>query len=176
MDHSRPWLRFVDADDLGDDGKKFSGMEVDGIDGEKLGKVEGFVIDVTNGRPYHVAVGAGSWFTHKDFLLPIGHVSFNADQKKLLADLTKDRVKKFPGFERAKIETLSAEELKQMENVMAASCCPDDVIVVDAWETRGHYLYPAWWQVTFYQPEGTTRTEEAGSTAAKTRSTAADNH
>ena len=75
MDHPRPNLRYVDAKDLDDKATKLRGLEVDSIKNEKLGKLEGFIIDVTTGRPYHVVVGSGGWFKHKHFLLPIGHVA-----------------------------------------------------------------------------------------------------
>ena len=77
MDHPRPNLRYVDAKDLDDEATKFEGLEVDSVKNEKLGKVEGFIIDVTTGRPYHVVVGSGGWFKHKHFLLPIGHVALS---------------------------------------------------------------------------------------------------
>ena len=75
MDHPLPWLKYVDAKDLEDTEKsvKLAGMEVEDPAGEKLGKVEGFIIDIANGRPYHIVVDAGGWFTHKHFLLPVGH-------------------------------------------------------------------------------------------------------
>jgi hypothetical protein len=149
MNHPRPTLRYVDAKDLSGGGLKLNGLEVDGVDGEKLGKVEGFIIDVATGRPYHIVAGAGHWFTHKHFLLPIGHAMLSDDGSKLIADLTKERVKGFPGFDKSKFEKLTAEELKQMEDSIAAACCPDEVVVM-AWETGGHYRYPEWWQESYY--------------------------
>jgi sporulation protein YlmC with PRC-barrel domain len=75
MDHPRPNLRYVDAKELDDTATKLRGLEVDSASGEKLGKLEGFIIDATSGRPYHVVVGSSGWFKHKHFLLPIGHVA-----------------------------------------------------------------------------------------------------
>ena len=90
MDHPRQGFRYVDAKDLDESGMKFDGVEVEGSDGEKLGEVEGFIIDVVARRPRHVAVAAG-WFFHKHFLLPIGHVTLQEGGTKLRADLTKVR-------------------------------------------------------------------------------------
>ena len=70
MDHPRPWMKFVDVKDL-DAEAKFGEMEVLSSDGEKLGRLDGFIIDETSARPYHVVVSAGHWFTHKHFLVPI---------------------------------------------------------------------------------------------------------
>jgi hypothetical protein len=157
MDHPRPTLRYVEAKDLADSGLKLNGLEVDGTDGEKLGKIEGFILDVATGRPYHVVVGAGHWFTHKHFLLPIGHAMLSSDGAKLIADVSKERMKRFPGFDMGKFEKLTDEDIKRLDESMAAACCPDEVVVV-AWETGGHYRYPEWWQESYYRvPTGSRR-------------------
>jgi sporulation protein YlmC with PRC-barrel domain len=166
MKNPRPNLKYVDADDLDDKTIKFDGLEVDSYKGEKLGKVEGFIIDVTTGRPYHVVVGSGGWFRHKHFLLPIGHVALSPNKDKLIADLTKDRVEHFPGFDKDVFEKLSEEDLKKMTDNLAAACAPDEVIAVEvsAWETA-HYAYPTWWDADFYRPD---RADRAGMDVAGT--------
>jgi hypothetical protein len=150
MDHPRPSLKYVDANDLSDSGLKLNGLEVDGVDGEKLGKVEGFIIDSTAGRPYHIVVGAGHWFTHKHLLLPVGHAMLNGDGTRLIADLTQERVKRFPGFDKSKFEKLTDEDFTRMDEAMADTCCPDEAVEVSAWEVGAHYRYPAWWQESYY--------------------------
>ena len=64
MDHPRPGLRYVDAGDL-DGSFKFDGLDVDSYTDEKLGTVDGFIIDVNSARPYYVVVDAGGWVTSK---------------------------------------------------------------------------------------------------------------
>ena len=150
MNHPRPTLRYVDAKTLSGDGLKLNGLEVDGSDAEKLGKIEGFIIDIATGRPYHIVVGAGHWFSHKHFLLPVGHAMLSADGTRLIADLTVDRVKQFPGFDKSQFEKLTDQDIKRMDEAIAAACCPDEVVVV-AWEAGGHYRYPEWWQETYYR-------------------------
>ena len=158
MDHPRPTLRYVDANDLSEAGLKLRGLEVDGRDGETLGKVEGFIIDIATGRPYHVVVDAGGWLTYKHFLLPVGHAMLSEAGTKLIADITKERVKRFPGFNKNTFNTLTDEDVKQLDQSLAAACCPDEVVVVTSWETSGHYRYPDWWETTFYQaPVGNRR-------------------
>jgi hypothetical protein len=147
MDHPRPELKYVDAKDLDSSGMKFDGTEVDGIDGEKLGDVEGFVIDVATGRPRHVAVSAG-WLFHKHFLLPIGHVQLRADRSKLIADVTKERVDRFPGFDKSEFEQLSADQLKQLDETLARACSSGDEVTIDF---ESHYATPEWWEVTSYK-------------------------
>ena len=160
MDHPSPNLRYVDAKDLEDKAIKLRGLEVDSAKNEKLGKVEGFIIDVTTGRPYHVVVGSGGWFKHKHFLLPIGHVALSPGNDKLLADLTKDRVERFPGFDKDEFKKMSEEDLKKLEAPTSAACCPDEVVVIEVaeWETP-HYRYPTWWEADFYRPD---RADRAG--------------
>jgi hypothetical protein len=149
MDHPRPNLRFVDGKDLSGEGLKLKGLEVDGSDGQQLGSVEGFILDVSTGRPYHVVVGAGHWFSHKHVLLPIGHAMLSSDGSKLIADLTQERVKRFPGFDKSVFEKLTEEDIKRMDRETAAAGFPDEVVVL-AWEDSGHYRYPEWWQESYY--------------------------
>jgi len=169
MDHPYLSMKYVDAEDLDDKTVKFAGLEVDGVDDEKLGKVEGFIIDVSAGRPYYVVVGAGHIFKHKHFLLPIGHVTLDDTGKKLMADLTKDRVERFPGFDKREFEKLSKDDLTQLSDRMAAECCPTDVVIVEAWETADHYRYPGWWDANFYRPERIENTDEVGMTGDRGR-------
>jgi hypothetical protein len=154
MDHPRPNLRYVDADDLEDNTIAFDGLEVDNSAGEKLGKLEGFIIDVQTGRPYHVVVGSGGWLNHKHFLLPIGHVALTPNNDKVIASVTKERVERYPGFDKDEFEKLSDDDLRRMTDTMSAACCPDEAVSADvsAWDTA-HYAYPTWWQADFYRPD-----------------------
>jgi hypothetical protein len=149
MDHPRPWLKYVAVKDLADQGN-LGNMDVLGSDGEKLGTLDGFIIDEASARPYHVVVSAGGWFTHKYFLVPVGHVVMS--DSTLTSDLTKDRVKRFPGFDKGEFEKLSADDLKRMNAELATACCADGVtIVATAWETGDHYRAPDWWQESYYR-------------------------
>src|SRR5258706_9893184 len=177
MDHPKPWLRYVDAKDLQDEDKafKFRGMEVDDPAGEKLGKVEGFILDVSTGRPFHVVVNAGHWFKHKHVLMPIGHVMLDATGQRMIADISKERVSRFPGFDKDKFEKLSKDELRELARTMAlAGGCTEDAIVAVEWETWDEYAYPSWWEASFYRPERIENQDEAGITHPQERTTAAD--
>ena len=150
MDHPRPWLRYLDAKDL-DDKAQLAGMAVTGSDGEQLGKIDGFIIDESTARPYHVVVDAGGWFTHKRFLLPVGHVGVEGD--RLVADIGKDRVKRFPGFDKDEFEKLSTDDVNRMNAQLATACCAEGVTIIEtAWDTGDHYRSPEWWQESYYQP------------------------
>jgi len=133
----------VDAKDLDQNAMKFDGIEVQGSDGEKLGDVEGFIVDA-EGRPRHVAVSAG-WFFHKHFLLPIDHVGMDDGGTKLRADLTKERVNRFPGFDKDQFDRLGAEELEELDQRLATAAGTTDIGSGDG---AGQYRTPRWWQAS----------------------------
>jgi sporulation protein YlmC with PRC-barrel domain len=157
MDHPRPWLRYVDADDLDDKTFDFADAEVVDPAGEKLGSVDGFIIDVNTGRPYHVVVEAGHWFKHKHFLIPIGRIGLDPGEKRLTAEVPKERVERFPGFSRGEFEKLSDEEMDRMARSMASAYGNDDIVIATSWETWQEYESPRWWDSSFYRPETSTR-------------------
>lgn len=169
MDHPRPGFRYVDADDLDDSTIDFDGMDVESNTGDRLGDVDGFIIDVRSARPYYVAVDAGGWFTSKLFLLPIGHVALDTDRQKLITDVPRERVKRFPGFDRDQFSKLSETELNRMDEQMAAACCPDEAIAaastVEVYETRRHYQSPSWWDSSYYRPDRVDASARAMGTA-----------
>ena len=159
MDHPLPWLRYVGAGDLGSSSVPFDGMKVESVSGDNLGKVDGFIVDASSGRPYHVAVDAGGWFKSKLFLLPIGHVglSDSGANAHLVANITKDHIDRYPGFDRGEFEKLTDADLQRMNTEMASACCPTEVVVVaegkpmfDSWS---HYHAPSWWDADFYRPD-----------------------
>src|SRR5262249_53010057 len=123
MDHPRPELRYVDADDLDDLTVDFDGLDVESRTGEKVGDVGGFIIDVTSARPLYIVVDAGGWFSSKYFLLPVGHAGFDKTANKLVADVSRDRVRNYPGFDRDEFQKLTDDELNRMDERMVAICC-----------------------------------------------------
>ena len=166
MDHPRPWLRYVDAGDLDEQTVRFDGMNVDDPAGEKLGDVDGFIIDVESGRPYYVVVNGGGWFRSKFFLLPVGHVRLASNSDAMIADVTRERVSRYPGFDRGEFEKLTDAELLRMDEQMVGVCCPNEPVDRSTTESRfasmSHYAYPTWWQADFYNPS---RGTAAGMTA-----------
>jgi hypothetical protein len=157
MDHPKPWLRYVEADELESASFNFDDLNVESSSGEKLGEVDGFIVDAASGRPYYVAVDAGGWFKSKLFLLPIGHTTFDRGRQRLVADVTRDRVTRFPGFDRREFETLSDEEIQRMDEQIVGACCPTQVIdrkaAVSRFDQWAHYRAPGWWEADFYRPD-----------------------
>jgi sporulation protein YlmC with PRC-barrel domain len=154
---------------------KLAGIEVEDPAGEKLGTVEGFILDVSTGRPYHVVINAGHWFKHKHVLIPVGHVMLEQNGKRMMASVTQDRVSRFPGFDKSKFEKMSKEELQEMAKSIALLCGgPDEAVVAVEWETWDDYAYPSWWEASFYRPERIENRDEAGITNPTERVNAAD--
>jgi hypothetical protein len=89
-----------------------------------------------------IAIGAG-WFIHKRFLLPIGHARLGADGTTLLADLTKERVKRFPGFDKDVFERMTAENVRQLDAAIADACSSQ---VGPSSSGDDHYRVPDWWK------------------------------
>jgi hypothetical protein len=147
MDHPRPGLRYIGVDELD---RTFSGFAVDDPAAEKLGKLEGFILDVGTFRPYYLVVDAGGWFRSKHFLLPIGHAALDSEGHRLVADVSKERVRRFPGFDLDTFETLTADEFYQIAQQIVAACCPGETVDVSApatarFEIWAHYRPPTWW-------------------------------
>jgi len=181
MDHPRPWLKYVAADDLDGsaDDVAFDAMRVYGTDDNQLGSVDGFIVDNSTGRPYYVVVDAGGWFTSKYFLVPIGHVTFDRAQNRMAADLTRQHVHNFPGFDRDEFEKLSDADLNRMDEQIVAACCPtekiDRSVSGSRYETWSHYKSPSWWAADFYRPDRADKAMKgmAGSETSR-RASAAD--
>src|SRR5262245_31555817 len=165
MDHPLPWLRYVAAADLDDSSKSLDGLQVESESSEHLGTVDGFIVDVSSGRPYHVVVDAGGWFKSRLFLLPIGHAGLSGagPSRHLVADISKEHIDRYPGFDLHEFEKLSEAELEHMNAVMAASCCPEEQ--VEHYEAWTHYRAPGWWDADFYRPD---RVDESARSMAGT--------
>ena len=164
MDHPRPGLRYVSVDDLDDSKKTFKDFAVDDPNGEKLGKLEGFILNVNSAQPYYAVVDAGGWFRSKHFLLPIGHAALDSESRRLIADVAKERVKRYPGFDLDEFKKLSDDELYRMSQQIVAECCPDESIDPGAaasarFEVWAHYRTPTWWQATYDDPSRQTPRE-----------------
>jgi hypothetical protein len=157
MDKPRPWLRYVAAGDLEDASIHFEGLPVQNEVGETLGKVDGFIIDADSGCPYHVVVDSGGWFRSKHYLVPVGHIRLDTPRRVLIADLTRDRIERFPGFDKDNFEKLTDEQLEETDAQIAAACCPTDATrstTARSWADRwSHYRLPDWWQSNYYRPD-----------------------
>ena len=142
-------LRYLDADDVDDSTVDFSGMNVRASDGTKLGDIDGFIIESTTGRIYHIVVDSGGWFTSRRFLLPIGHARLDLQDRALRVDVVRDSLRSYPEFDESRFDRFSDDELRAFEQTTAAACCPDERLTQSsgAWDydRRRHFEQPSWW-------------------------------
>jgi hypothetical protein len=144
-------LRFLDANDVHDDVVDYDGLDVVGAEGDKIGNLDGFIVDAERGRVYHLVVDSGGWFTSRQFLVPIGHARIAANRRSLIVDVTQDALKRFPEFDAERFGEFSDTDLREFEHRTAAACCPDELlqdVSVATWgyDTRRHYAQPEWWR------------------------------
>src|SRR5688572_1901271 len=155
-------LRYLDADDVDDSVVDFDGLDVRGRDGEKLGDVNGFIVDLASGRVLYVVVDSGGWFRSRRFLAPIGHAAVDQGRRALMLDITRDRLHDYPEFDEGRFSEFSDADLRMFESRMAKVCCPEEPleepledVSVGAWayDTRRHYRQPDWWTGGAYAHE-----------------------
>lgn len=144
-------LRYLDADEVDDSVIDFHNLDVHGPDEDKLGTIDGFIIDEQASRLLYVVVDSGGWFSSKRFLLPVGHAQLATDHRALDVDVTKDTLSRYPEFDESSFRGSSAEVLRAYETRVASVCCPDEVVPSDAaWpaahRARRHYSQPDWWR------------------------------
>jgi len=113
MDHTKPNLRISEAKEL-EAWARFDHAEVTTPSGEKLGEVEGFVVDTQLGGPSYVVVDAGGWFTSKYFLLPMKNAQLDQSRPVVMADLTREEVREFPGFDKDEFSSITDDELSRL--------------------------------------------------------------
>jgi len=162
MNHPMPWLKYADAGDIDNDVVDFDKMNVESPGGEHLGVADGFILDADTGRPYYVVVDSGGWFKSKHFLLPVGHVRLDQDDDggALVTSLTRDRIDRFPGFDRKLFEKMSDSDLKRFNDETCAACTIEGVVVTynsaepltAAWN-RSDFRYPDWWSAEPTRPD-----------------------
>lgn len=156
MQHSSR-LRYVDADEVGSEVIDFEGLKVRTPGGDKLGEVDGFILDPDAQRAHYIVVDSGGWFSSRKFLVPIGHARIDGDGDALVLDVTRDTISKYPEYDRNSFEKLEGDELRRYEQRFAEACCPTDVAAASD-TSRGsgygewqHSQQPDWWRTEYYQ-------------------------
>jgi hypothetical protein len=154
-------LRYLDADDVDDSVVDVDGLDVRGTNGEKLGDVDGFIVDLASSRVLYVVVDSGGWFRSRRFLAPIGHAFIDQGRRALTLDIGKERLKQYPEFAEERFSEFSDADLREFEARMAEVCCPEEpagAVAIGselpwAYETRRHYRQPEWWTGGAYAHE-----------------------
>ena len=83
--------------------EKVDGTPVYGRDGEKLGKIESFMVDKYTGRVSYAVLSFGGTlgFGESLFPLPWSLLTYDEDQDGYVLNLTKEQLKKAPSFKRS---------------------------------------------------------------------------
>jgi hypothetical protein len=145
-------LRYLDADEVGSEVVDFDDLKVRTRDGDKLGEVDGFIVDSDARRAYYVVVDSGGWFSSRRFLVPIGHARVDDDGDALVLDVSRDTISRYPEFDRDSFDRLSDDELRSYQQRYGEACCPDEAAATTDWnyDAYKHYRQPAWWRAEFY--------------------------
>lgn len=170
-------LRYVDADEVHGADVQFDDLKVRTPGGDKLGEVDGFIVDSDARRAYYVVVDSGGWFTSRKFLVPIGHARLDDDRDALVLDVEKDTISRYPQFDRDSFDRLSDTDRLGYERRYAEACCPDDAAVSGEWsyDRYQHYQQPTWWRTEYYNWDVPAAIGTSGAVAAASnRRTALD--
>jgi len=143
-------LRYMDAASVDDSVVEIHDLDVLGPDAEKIGTVDGFIVDTQASRVLYVVVDAGGWFTSDRFLLPVGDTQLAADGRALQASVTKASLEGYPEFDETGFSELSDEDLRAYETRLASVHAPGDVLGLNSeWPEAFHehplYRQPSWW-------------------------------
>jgi hypothetical protein len=152
-------LRYLDAEDVDDTVIDFDNTTVRAADGQKVGDVDGFIIDPERRRAYYVVVDSGGWFTSRHYLVPIGHTRVDTANETLVLDIDKTAITRYPAFDPDLFAELNDDELRSFESQTVSSCCPQETTTADAWgyERWGHYRQPDWWRADVARLQSRTR-------------------
>jgi len=143
MQHSSR-LRYADADEIGSEVVDFDGLKVRTPDGDKLGEVDGFIVDPDTQRAYYVVVDSGGWFRSRQFLVPIGHAQMDDDGDALVLDVTRETITEYPEFDRDSFERFDEDDLRRYHAQYDEVCCPGGE------EQHQHFSQPDWWRTEYY--------------------------
>ena len=145
-------LRYLAAADVDDTVADYDGLTVVGTDGERVGKVDGFIVDATATRLLYIVVDSGGWFSSRRVLIPVGHASLAADRQALALDVPRATLARYPEFNEHGFQQLSDDEMRRFEQTMAEACCPDGPLH-GQYGSLPHYAQPEWWSSSPYAHE-----------------------
>jgi hypothetical protein len=89
--------------------------------------------------------------------VPIGHVRLDPGRKALVADVDKEHIKKFPGFDLDEFDKWSDADFDQFSRNTTEAFEADVVVVTTEpagdWSSTSHYRRPDWWDANYYRPD-----------------------
>jgi hypothetical protein len=143
-------LRYLDAGHVADDRIDLDGLDVRNASGDKLGSVDGFIVQRDSNRPYYLVVDSGGWFSSRHYLVPIGHVRFDPEDRALRVDIERETINGFPEVHIDRFDDLSEDEARGIDRRTLAVLAPAEVSSRegDTWDYDrwSHYQQPDWWR------------------------------
>lgn len=146
-------LRYLDADDLDDSVVDFDDLTVYGNDGEKLGNLDGFLVEHGAGTVHHLVVDSGGWFTSRRFLLPAAHVTVDRQAGALRVDVAKASLRGYPDFDEDRFGRFSDEEYHAYQRRLGTLWPTSTHLANTAGAETSVYRQPDWWRPNAYRPE-----------------------
>jgi ferritin-like metal-binding protein YciE len=157
-------LRYVDVDDLAA-ADQYRDTTIHNRTGDDLGKVDGFLVDVS-GRPYYVVVDSGGLFVGRRYVVPIGRVDFRRADRLFTIDLDKDLLKRYPEFHRDAFVAMSDEEARRYEWRVLEAIDPQAARAsTREWD---YDRYPYFRQPDWFDQTAVTRTTGTSAASART--------
>ena len=108
---SRRRLRYVALDER----LSRDSLEVRNDDDERLGTLDGLVVDATSGAPRYVVVDADGLFSWRRSLLPMTIVRFDRSARLLRVPLDKDIASRYPAFDGDEFDRMDDDAVRQYE-------------------------------------------------------------
>jgi hypothetical protein len=146
-------FRYMDPEQVHrSDAELMVGAEIRDRQNEKVGELDGFVVNAHTGQPRYAVVDAGGWFKSDRFLLPIAHLE-KTSNGTLHANIDKAAIKAYPEFDETDWMRASTDQRWDFGYQTLVACCPADAAVVTADEKQveydrwQHYRKPRWWQL-----------------------------
>lgn len=151
-------LCYLDADDVTDPVVDYDGLDVYAEDGQKIGDIDGFIVDREARRVNYVVVDSGGWFRSRRLLVPIGHATLSDDRKSLQTDVSREALGRLPEFDEDRFQAFTDDELRAFERNTVVACCPDESleeVSATTWgyDSRRHYQQPEWWGASRYSAD-----------------------
>ena len=147
-------LRYLDADDLDDSVVEFDDLDVVGTNDDRLGELDGFLVEHGAGTVRYLVVDSGGWFTSRRFLLPAEHVTIDREAKRARVEVSKGTLRDYPEFDEDRFGRFSDEEYHAYQRRLGAAW-PTGRPGTNAASTEGVAMYrqPDWWSSVAYTPD-----------------------
>src|SRR5262249_48764891 len=111
MDTTQSDLRYLDAERLDTSAGRLDDVLVVSPSHEKLGKLDGVVVDPCQRQVRYYVLERAGWFSSRHYLLPLGPARFLPDRRAVEVDLETDEIGNLEQVDPAALPRFSDEDL-----------------------------------------------------------------